>query len=231
MYGMEKDPESIQIAKKSAVFTDLHEVDLNQFNEEKFKEYYGFFDCIALIDVLEHLMYPDQVLQKMKNFLKNNGYFIISLPNISYGEIKIDLLNDDFMYTDTGILDRTHLKFYTYKTIIDVFTKLHLEICESKFKIEDAISRSYKVPTCITKYIRKDPHSYVYQYVMKVTPSGLGENALRGLNHQNIQVEWAIIDGRLKIIRRLRLVDKLFPVGSKRRICVKNICKRLNLFQ
>jgi len=227
VYGMEKDPESIRIARDSKTYKDLHEVDLNQFDEERFKNYYGFFDYIAFIDVLEHLINPDLVLLKMQKFLKTDGFFIISLPNISFGEIKINILNDDFTYTDTGILDRTHLKFFTYKTIIDLLTELNLEISESAVKVADSNSRLYKVPFYIERYIRDNPHSYVYNYISKVSRSNLGKDELRRLNTERIQVEWTSIEQELKLIRRLKWFEKFFPVGSRRRTYVKNIHMRV----
>lgn len=74
------------------------------------------FDTILLGDVLEHVLRPDEVLQKLKKFLTPNGYFVISLPNVAHYAIRRALLCGNWNMTDSGILDRTHLHFYTLKT-------------------------------------------------------------------------------------------------------------------
>lgn len=227
VYGMEYDRASIKIAEETKVFTNLHEVDLNTFDIEEYKGYCDFFDYITLLDVLEHTINPDQVLLKMKKFLKRNGFFIISLPNISFGEIKINILKDDFTYTDMGILDRTHLKFFTYKTIIHFFTTLNLEICQSNVKVFDFSTNNNVVPFYIKKYIENNPHSYVYQYVMKVTPSDLCHVELFDLNSKRMQIEWTTIKQQLKVNRKFKWANKLLPEGSKRRLLAREVYNRI----
>lgn len=227
VYGMECDPVSIQIARDTKVFSDLHEIDLNQFEDEEFKEYHGFFDYISMLDVLEHIINPDQVLLKIKKFLKRNGLIILSIPNVSFGEMKINLLNDEFTYTDTGILDRTHLRFFTYKTIIRFFTDLNFEICESKVKVADVTFGSNMIPFYIKNYILKNPHSYVYQYVITIIPSNLPKDELVKLNSKRMDQEWIMIKQELKKIRKYYWMNKIFPVGSKRRTFVEMMYKKI----
>lgn len=77
---------------------------------QKFK---GEFDVIIFADILEHLLNPENVLQKSKKYLKNDGFVIISLPNVANWRVRFSLLLGKFNYTSTGILDDTHLRFYT----------------------------------------------------------------------------------------------------------------------
>lgn len=74
------------------------------------------FDVILFIDVLEHLIKPGRVLQVAQNWLKPNGHIIVSLPNIAFVKIRLQLLFGRFEYADSGILDKTHLHFYTIKS-------------------------------------------------------------------------------------------------------------------
>lgn len=71
------------------------------------------FDVILLGDVLEHIDYPEKVLQALKKYLKPNGFFVISMPNIAHYSIRFNLFFGKWEMTDSGILDRTHLRFYT----------------------------------------------------------------------------------------------------------------------
>lgn len=74
---------------------------------------YGSFDAIIFADSLEHLRYPAASLQRLSNYLNSNGYFLISLPNIANWMIRLNLLLGKFDYQDSGILDKTHLHFFT----------------------------------------------------------------------------------------------------------------------
>lgn len=71
------------------------------------------FDYVIFADVLEHLTKPQEVLEKTKEVLAYDGSVIISVPNIAHNDILIKLYNNEFEYTPTGILDDTHVHFFT----------------------------------------------------------------------------------------------------------------------
>ena len=89
-------------------------------NIEKYdwmKEFEGNqYDHILFVDVLEHLYNPWQVLKCAKQYLKQNGSVIISMPNIAHNSIIFNLLKDDFPYAPWGLLDYTHIRFFTIYT-------------------------------------------------------------------------------------------------------------------
>lgn len=86
------------------------------------------YDVIIFADVLEHLRNPEEVLKKYSQFLKENGLVIISLPNIANWSIRTKLLFGKFNYTKTGILDETHLHFYTIKTAKKMVENVGLQV-------------------------------------------------------------------------------------------------------
>jgi 2-polyprenyl-3-methyl-5-hydroxy-6-metoxy-1,4-benzoquinol methylase len=71
------------------------------------------FDKILLMDVLEHLQHPEKVLEDCKPLLRSNGAIIVSVPNVVNISVRLMMLVGKFEYSDRGILDRTHLRFYT----------------------------------------------------------------------------------------------------------------------
>ena len=77
----------------------------------------GAFDYIIFADVLEHLHDPEKVLEKMKCFLKPSGTVLMSVPNIAYGDIVLNLLCDRFTYTPTGLLDNTHIHLFARENL------------------------------------------------------------------------------------------------------------------
>lgn len=84
--------------------------DLNTSEDLPITEY---FDRVIYADVLEHLLEPGRVLERSRRFLKPGGAVLLSIPNVAFWEIRKELLLGRFDYTERGILDRSHLHFYT----------------------------------------------------------------------------------------------------------------------
>ncbi len=71
------------------------------------------FDVVVCADVLEHLVRPEALLERIRGWLRDGGTLLVSLPNIANVSIRLGLLLGHFRYTERGILDRTHVSFYT----------------------------------------------------------------------------------------------------------------------
>ena len=106
-----------RVAPANAVFERYFSADLDagiapvigQLNGQR-------FDRILLLDVLEHLKSPEQILQQAHGALKPEGSLIVSLPNVANIVVRIQLLFGRFKYRQRGLLDKTHLRFFTRKT-------------------------------------------------------------------------------------------------------------------
>lgn len=86
------------------------------------------FDYIIFADVLEHIYNPLNALTLSKDLLNDNGLIWISIPNVSHNSVIIDLINDKFEYRDVGILDNTHVRFFTDGSLRTFVDKAGLEI-------------------------------------------------------------------------------------------------------
>lgn len=77
----------------------------------------GYFDVVTMNDVLEHIEYSEPVLEGIKGLLKPGGRLVLSLPNVRfYLHLRDLIFHKDWEYKDFGILDRTHLRFFTQKS-------------------------------------------------------------------------------------------------------------------
>jgi 2-polyprenyl-3-methyl-5-hydroxy-6-metoxy-1,4-benzoquinol methylase len=95
----------------------------------------GEFDLILLLDVLEHLVDPWGLLLKLKsNCLSKKGKVIISLPNARHFGLVLPLLSGSFDYVESGILDKTHLRFFTKKSAIALVKSAGLNVEKIKRK-------------------------------------------------------------------------------------------------
>ncbi len=112
VWGIDGNAQAIIKAKKLCV--DAKTVDLNNLTTKLL--FAKKFDVIVFADVLEHLLYPEEVLKYFKKYLKPGGKIIVSIPNIGLWRVRLNLLIGRFDYTDYGVMDRTHLHLYTFKT-------------------------------------------------------------------------------------------------------------------
>jgi SAM-dependent methyltransferase len=109
--GVELDPEA---AKEGAPFFDDPVTgDLLEGVSGPWKEP---FDVIVAGDVLEHLPRPEVLLGSLKRLLKPDGVLLLSLPNVANVTVRLNLLFGRFHYAPRGILDRTHLRFFSRAT-------------------------------------------------------------------------------------------------------------------
>lgn len=89
----------------------------------------GYFDVVVCNDVLEHLTDPYSVLERMRNKLADGGVVISSIPNIRYFRNFFDLIfRKNWEYTDHGIMDFTHFRFFTIKSIRKMFEDLDYDV-------------------------------------------------------------------------------------------------------
>jgi glycosyltransferase involved in cell wall biosynthesis len=93
------------------------------------------FSRILLLDILEHLDHPERMLAHCRELLDRDGELIISVPNVANLTVRLMLLFGKFNYSDRGILDRTHKRFFTRKTIRALVEQSAYEIRAEKFTV------------------------------------------------------------------------------------------------
>lgn len=91
-----------------------------------------YFDCIVFNDVLEHFIDPFSILEKIKPLMTSNGFVVSSLPNFRYvGNLMEIIIKKELQYKDSGILDTTHYRFFTQKSIIRMFNEHGYSVLKS----------------------------------------------------------------------------------------------------
>jgi SAM-dependent methyltransferase len=98
----------------------------------------GYFDCIVCADVIEHLRDPLAALRKLSLVLGEKGVIIASIPNVRYWGVISMLAEGGWTYADSGILDRTHLRFFTRREIETLFTEAGFELTGLMANIDPA---------------------------------------------------------------------------------------------
>lgn len=125
--GIETNNSSILKAKELG-YSHVYDHDLNTpLSENIASQKYG---VIILADVLEHLMHPERRLPEFAKILAPEGTIYISLPNIGFLYFRITHLFGQWNYKDYGIMDRTHLRFFTLATMKELLKGANLNIVE-----------------------------------------------------------------------------------------------------
>lgn len=112
--GLELDPVAASIAAKRC--SEVYTVDLDATDALEPARASAPYDVLLAAAVLEHLKYPERLLINARALLKPGACVIVSLPNIAHWQIRLNLLRGLFNYSDYGIMDRTHVHFYTVTT-------------------------------------------------------------------------------------------------------------------
>jgi len=117
IWGVEKEQAAAVHAMENLDFFfqgDFFEV------EEQLPQ--NHFDCVILNDVIEHFLDPWKLLSRISPLIISGGYVVCSIPNVRYvGNLMELLVKKDWEYKSSGILDITHFRFYTKKSIIRLF--------------------------------------------------------------------------------------------------------------
>ncbi|WP_299259048.1 class I SAM-dependent methyltransferase [uncultured Aquimarina sp.] len=122
--------------KEKGIASEIHLIDIVDITEHKDKfdsikildiennlpDGFTKYDIIILADVLEHLKMPEDVVYKLKEYLVDNGSFLVSLPNIRHYSALVKIfIKGSFKYEDEGIFDRTHFRFFCKSDMIALF--------------------------------------------------------------------------------------------------------------
>jgi glycosyltransferase involved in cell wall biosynthesis/precorrin-6B methylase 2 len=128
------------------------------------------FSRAILLDVLEHLKRPETILDECHEILEPEGQLIISVPNIANIAIRLSLLFGQFNYTERGILDKTHLRFFTRKTARKMVESRGYQILEEQMTVIP-IELIFKMPAA-SLLVRS--FNFVLRGLTRLAPSLFG---------------------------------------------------------
>lgn len=120
--GIEADATDAAVARTKGLRV------IEQTAEVAFESMTEVFDVIVFADVLEHMVDPLMVLKSARRCLASGGRIIVSIPNVAHLTVRAQLMLGRFNYADRGIMDRTHLRFFTRRTLIEMIREAGLSI-------------------------------------------------------------------------------------------------------
>jgi O-antigen biosynthesis protein len=171
--GIELDPEAARQAEEHCERVVVGDVETLDVYEKLGGER---FDVIVFGDVLEHLRDPLRTIERLKPLLHPEGYVVASIPNVAHGSVRLALMQGRFQYQPLGLLDNTHLRFFTRESMQQLFSDAGFEIVKLErtkldvFNTEVEVDQE-QVPAKVLRLVRADPEALTYQFVLTAHPS------------------------------------------------------------
>lgn len=171
--GVELDPEAAAQAEKECervIVGDAETIDYDaELGEDR-------FDAITFADVLEHLRDPAHLLRRVRPFLKEDGAVIASIPNIAHGNVRLALVAGEFRYRQLGLLDQTHLRFFTREGVQELFEVAGLYVHNWLYKRLDIGATEIAIPELpftpeLREWLEGDQNATVYQFIVRAQPA------------------------------------------------------------
>ena len=183
VWGVESDPGAAARARgacERVIIGDVEAMDFGALLADR------RFDYILCLDVLEHLRNPLAVLTRLRDYLATGGRVIASIPNVTHGAVRLSLMSGEFNYTEKGLLDRTHLRFFDRAAAEGLFADAGLRIVE-RLRVARGLTETEipvdpaDVAPAILQQLREDPDATTYQFIfVGVAADGANPVALAG---------------------------------------------------
>lgn len=166
--GIEIDPVAAETARdalEKLVVGDLNHVRLSDSFDA------ASFDVLVFADVLEHVLEPATVLADALTLLAPGGRVVISIPNVAHGAVRLALLQGRWEYTDTGLLDSTHVRFFTYASLMAMLDEAGLVVEDARSTVADPLTAEVSInadglPPSVVEWVRHQQHALDYQFVL-----------------------------------------------------------------
>jgi len=134
--GIEANAEAAAIARQRLDRVVVGDAERLDFASLGFAA--GSVDCLVYGDVLEHLVDPWAALKAQSACVKPGGRVVACIPNVQHWSVIDGLLRGRWQYQDEGLLDRTHLRFFTMESIVELFKGAGLEIVDFHARLDDS---------------------------------------------------------------------------------------------
>jgi 2-polyprenyl-3-methyl-5-hydroxy-6-metoxy-1,4-benzoquinol methylase len=169
--GVEIDPEAAALAEQHAERVIVGDAEKIDYAAELAGEE---FDVVLFADVLEHLKEPADVLRRVRPFVAENGVVVASIPNIAHASVRLALLAGEFRYREWGLLDDTHLRFFTRASIQDLFEETGYVVTHwlrQRLDVGETEIQVPPVPEAVREWLASDPEATTYQFVLRALVS------------------------------------------------------------
>jgi len=191
--GVDSDAAALELARRWCERVVLADLDLDGLHDVPTEPR---FDAILFGDVLEHLRDPLPVLRDAVGLLAPGGFVVVSVPNVAHAAVRLALLQGRWDYRRLGLLDATHLRFFTRASLLDLLGEAGLGVQSLERTVapwdatEIEIDKSL-VPDEVVRSLDLDREATTYQFVAKAVVADAG-HALHDATSARLELEDAL---------------------------------------
>jgi 2-polyprenyl-3-methyl-5-hydroxy-6-metoxy-1,4-benzoquinol methylase len=149
------------------------------------------YDRIVAADILHRVKDPVTVLHKLRKFLKPDGLLVASVTNIAHASVRLALLNGRFPYGETGLLEKTHLRFFTRESLLSTLSDAGFVVMQLERQRKEADIAG--VPAEIMNALQSDEDAQTYRFIVAASPAAQRGNILQDrmnrltMEHESLQ--------------------------------------------
>lgn len=190
--GIEIDPHAAEEARRFA--GSVHVADLDHTPLDELVD--GPFDVVVFGDVLEHLREPAAALQAARRLLTDDGHVVVSVPNVAHADVRLMLLAGRWEYQEHGLLDDTHLRFFTREGLRDLLGRAGLVATEiERVSIPMFATNLPVTPDLfgepVRRFVNTDPEALTFQFVVVARRDGTDVLAREEPDYEPVGVDEA----------------------------------------
>ena len=142
-FGVEIDAANARLAQRYCDQTAV--LDIEEADEDFWKEH-SHRDCWIFGDTLEHLRDPWRILRNIRAVIPPHGAVVACIPNAQHWSLQVRINTGDLRYGDSGLLDRTHIRFFTLQTILEMFQQTGFQVTAGQPRIFNEPQRDKFLP-------------------------------------------------------------------------------------
>lgn len=197
--GVDIDPQAVELAKPK-----YRKVGVFNLEQQKLTDTFptGAYDCIVMADVIEHIVHPELLFESVKQLLKPDGIMLFSIPNITHISAGLELMLGKFSYSASGLLDATHVRFYSRQGFIEKLERNGIypfeidTVCKAIDSTEFKNYRHFTQPM-LEEIIEARADALTYQWIISARLYA------QGIIKQIDQPQQAVIEHTISVASRL----------------------------
>lgn len=223
--GVELDPASAEQARGIAdrvITADLDSAVLSDLVVER------NFDVVLMGDVLEHLRDPLAVLRESVSLMAPDGFAVVSIPNVAFVDVRTSLLDGHWNYLETGLLDDTHLRFFTRKSLFELAQDAGLVVTELHRVLKgrgtsNVATADPMIAGIVADIVPLDPNASTYVFVAKFAQQSTANDVMATELEMELRSAEEEAERHIRSVVQSRLGERASLLDSRRElIALKN---------
>jgi 2-polyprenyl-3-methyl-5-hydroxy-6-metoxy-1,4-benzoquinol methylase len=164
------EPEAAMADRAAHHYRRVYHTTIERAFDELIGDRSHSYDALLFLDVLEHMVNPREVLEISRELVKPGGRALVSIPNVAHWSVRWELLKGGWRYRDNGLLDRTHLRFFTRASALELARDAGWTVSWRRASVGQP--PLVRLPESRLRVLERWPTMFAVQFLMELRPVG-----------------------------------------------------------